>query len=65
VYYFIYYLYCLFFRHYYLDSSLFEKIQDYEGKTFSSSKQEARQVTLYHIDPMCLLSLVHILACML
>jgi hypothetical protein len=36
---------------------LFEKIQDYEEKTLSSSKQEARQVTLHHIDPMCFLSL--------
>jgi hypothetical protein len=40
---------------------LFENIQDYE-KTLSSSKREASQVTLDHIDPMCFLSLVHILA---
>jgi uncharacterized membrane protein len=47
--------------HYHLDVSLFEKIQDYEEKTLSS-KWEARQVTLDHIDPMCSLSLssVHI-----
>jgi hypothetical protein len=53
--------------HLYLDISLFEKIQDYEEKTLSSSKREARQVTLDHIDPMCSLSfsLVHILACTL
>jgi thiosulfate reductase cytochrome b subunit len=51
--------------HYCLDVSLFEKIQDYEEKTLSSSKWEARQVTLDHIDPMCIQSLVHILACML
>jgi hypothetical protein len=38
--------------HLYLDISLFEKIQDYEEKTLSSSKREARQVTLDHIDPM-------------
>jgi hypothetical protein len=31
--------------HYRLDVSLFEKIQDYEEKTLSSSKREARQVT--------------------
>jgi hypothetical protein len=48
----------------YLDVSLFEKIQDYEEKTLSSSKWEARQVTLDHIDPMFSLSLVHILDCM-
>jgi uncharacterized membrane protein len=48
--------------HYRLDVSLFEKIQDYEEKTLSSSKQEARQVTLDHIDPMCSLSfsIIHI-----
>jgi hypothetical protein len=49
----------------YLDVSLFEKIQDYEEKTLSSSKWEARQVIIDHIDPTCFLSLVHILACML
>jgi hypothetical protein len=42
--------------HYRLDISFFEKIQDYEDKTLSSSKGEARQVTLDHIDPMCSLS---------
>jgi hypothetical protein len=31
----------------------------------SSSKWEARQVTLDHIDPMCFLSLVYTLDCML
>jgi uncharacterized membrane protein len=46
----------LIFSHYRLDVSLFEKIQDYEEKTLSSSKQEVRQVTLDHIDPMCSLS---------
>jgi hypothetical protein len=40
-----------------LDVSLFEKIQDYEEKTLSSSKWEARQVTLDLIDPMCSFSL--------
>jgi hypothetical protein len=51
---------------YCLDVSLLEKIQDYEEKTLSSSKREARQVTLDHFDHMCsLFSLVHILACML
>jgi uncharacterized membrane protein len=41
---------------------LFEKIKDYDENTLSSSKQEARQVTLDHIDPMCYLSLssIHI-----
>jgi hypothetical protein len=43
--------------HYRLDVSFFEKIQDYEDKTLSNSKREARQVTLDHIDPMCSLSL--------
>jgi hypothetical protein len=47
----------LVFGRYCLDVSLFGKIQDYEEKTLSRSKQEARQVTLDHIDPMCSLSL--------
>jgi hypothetical protein len=57
----------LIFGRYCLDVSLFEKIQDYEEKILSSSKREARQVTLDHIDHMCSLSLslVHILTCML
>jgi uncharacterized membrane protein len=42
--------------HYRLDVLLFEKIQDYEDKTLSSRKREARQVTLDHTDPMCSLS---------
>jgi hypothetical protein len=42
-----------------LDVSLFEKIKDFEEKTSSSSKWEARQVTLDHIDPMSFLSLVY------
>jgi uncharacterized membrane protein len=48
--------------HYRLDVSFFKKIEGYEDKTLSNSKQEARQVTLDHIDPMCSLSLssVHI-----
>jgi hypothetical protein len=41
---------------YHLDVSLFEKIQDYEEKTLSSSKREARQVTHDYIEPMCSLS---------
>jgi hypothetical protein len=49
----------LVFDHYYLDVSLFEKIQDYEEKTLSSSKREARQVTLDHFVPICFLSLVY------
>jgi hypothetical protein len=49
----------LIFDHYYLDVSLFEKIQDYEEKTLSSSKREARQVTLDHFVPICFLSLVY------
>jgi hypothetical protein len=36
---------------------LYEKLQGYEEKTLSSSKQEAKQATLDHIDPMCSLSL--------
>jgi hypothetical protein len=55
----------LVFGHYRLDVSLFEKIQDYEEKTVSSSKREARQVTLDHIDRMCFISLVYTLACIL
>jgi uncharacterized membrane protein len=43
--------------HYHLDDSFFEKIQVYEDKTLSSSKREARQVTLDHIDPICSLSI--------
>jgi hypothetical protein len=50
--------------HHCLDVMLFEKIQNYEEKTLSSSKQEVRQVTLDHIDPMFFLSLDNILACM-
>jgi hypothetical protein len=50
----------LIFGRYYLDVSLFEKIQDYEEKTLGSSKREANQVTLDHIDPMCFLSRSHI-----
>jgi hypothetical protein len=38
--------------HYCLDVSLFEKIQDYEEKTLSNSKREARKVTLDHFDPV-------------
>jgi hypothetical protein len=49
----------LVFSHYHLDASLFEKIEDYEEKTLSSSKQEARQVTLDHFVPICFLSLVY------
>jgi hypothetical protein len=45
--------------YYRLDISLFEKIQDYEEKTLSSSKQEARQVTLDHFIPICFLSLLY------
>jgi hypothetical protein len=45
--------------HYRLDDSFFEKIQDYEDKTLSSSKREARQVTLDHFVPICFLSLVY------
>jgi hypothetical protein len=47
-----------------LDVSLFMKIKDDEEKTLSSSKQEARHLTLDHIDPMCFHSLVCTLACM-
>jgi hypothetical protein len=45
--------------HYRLDVSLFEKIQDYEEKTLSSSKWEARQVTLDRFILICFLSLVY------
>jgi hypothetical protein len=40
---------------------------NYEDKNLSSSKWEARQVTLDHIDPMCslFLPLVYTLDCML
>jgi hypothetical protein len=46
MYYFYLFLVLLVFGHYCLDDSFFEKIQDYEGKTLSSSKREARQVTI-------------------
>jgi hypothetical protein len=49
--------------HYHLDVLLFEKIQDYKEKALSSSKQEARQVTLNHLVPICFLSYTHWLAC--
>jgi hypothetical protein len=65
MYYFYLFLVLLVFDHYRLDVSLFEKIQDYEDKTMSSSKREVRQVTLNHIDPICFLPLVYTLACML
>jgi uncharacterized membrane protein len=39
-----------------LDVSLFEKIQDYEEMTLSSSKSMEKQVTLDDIDPVCSLS---------
>jgi hypothetical protein len=45
--------------HYRLDVLLFEKIQDYEEKTLSSSKWEARQVTLDHFVLICFLSIVY------
>jgi hypothetical protein len=62
VYYFYLFLVLSVSGHYRLDDSFFEKIQDYEDKTLSSSKWEARQVTLDHIDLMYSLSLssVHI-----
>jgi hypothetical protein len=49
----------LVFGHYRLDVSLFEKIQDYEKKTLSNNKREARQVTLDHFVPICFLYLVY------
>jgi hypothetical protein len=58
---FIYLFVLLIFGRYCLDILLFEKIQDYEEKTFSSSKREARQVTLDHVDPICFLPLVTLL----
>jgi hypothetical protein len=61
MYYFYLFLVLLVSGHYRLNVSLFEKIQDYEDKTLSSSKREVRQVTLYHIDPMCFLPLVYTL----
>jgi hypothetical protein len=52
----------LVFDDYRLDDSFFEKIQDYEDKMLSSSKWEARQVILDHIDSMCSVSIssIHI-----
>jgi hypothetical protein len=44
--------------HHCLDVSLFKKTQDYEEKTLSSSKWEARQMFLDHIDPIYFLPLV-------
>jgi hypothetical protein len=42
-----------------LDVSLFKKVRGYKEKTLSSSKREARQVTLNHFVPICFLSLVY------
>jgi hypothetical protein len=47
------------FGHYCLDVSLFEKIQDNEKKALSSSKREARQVTLDYFFLICFPSLVY------
>jgi hypothetical protein len=47
------------FGHYCLDVSLFEKIQDNEKKALSSSKWEARQVTLDYFVLICFPSLVY------
>jgi hypothetical protein len=61
------FIYCFVLRassHRCLDISLFMKIKDDEEKSLSSNKQEARQLTLDHIDPMCFHSLVYTLACM-
>jgi hypothetical protein len=44
-----------------LDVLLFKKTQDFEEKTLSSNKQEARQVFLGHIDPICFLPIVKLL----
>jgi hypothetical protein len=44
-----------------LDISLFEDIQDYEDKTLSSSKWEARQVFVDHVDHICFQPLVTLL----
>jgi hypothetical protein len=62
MYYFYLFVVLLVSSHYRLDVSFFEKIQDYEDKTLSSSKWEARQVNLDHIDHMCSISLssIHI-----
>jgi hypothetical protein len=46
-----------------LDVLLFENIQDYEEKILSNNEQEARQVFLDQVDPICFLSLVHTIAC--
>jgi uncharacterized membrane protein len=56
IYCFYLFLVLLVFDHYRLGVSLFDKIQDYEEKTLSSSKWEVRQVTIDHIDIMCPLS---------
>jgi hypothetical protein len=62
MYYFYLFLVLLVSGNFHLDVLFFKKIQDYEDKTLSSSKREARQVTLDHIDPLCSLSLssIHI-----
>jgi hypothetical protein len=62
MYYFYLFIVFLISGHYRLAVSLLEKIQDYEDRALSSSKWEARQVTLDHIDPMCSLSIssIHI-----
>jgi hypothetical protein len=48
VYYFLFFV-LLVSNYYHLDISLCEKIHDYEEMTLSSSKREARQVTLEHL----------------
>jgi hypothetical protein len=56
MYYFYLFLVLLVSGHCHLDVSLFEKIQDYEEKTLSSSKRVERQVTLDDIDHVSSLS---------
>jgi hypothetical protein len=53
MYYFYLFLVLPIFGHYHLDDLFFEKIQDYEDNTLSSSKWEVRQVTLDYFVPIC------------
>jgi hypothetical protein len=63
VYCFIYYLYCLFLAIVVSKFHCSRRFKTIRYKTLSSSKLEARQVFLDHIDPICFLPLVHTIAC--
>jgi hypothetical protein len=53
MYYFLFISCIAYFRSLLFRRFIFEKIPDYEGKTLSSIKREARQVILDHIHSLC------------